>query len=222
MFKDIFKKKPRIVDVDGFPGKTAVKHEEWIWVEGYKGTDSGMRCRGYQYELNKRFDMVGAKIEECESGFHFCRDLGDVFKYYTIGFNNRFFKVRGLVRKKDYEEYGNPIEERHPISGYAICCCRSKLVASSIEFVSELSIDEILAATGCNVDEWTDEEKQNIIKFNYEIAFDIFTVRKLVEAGYSEGFAKCVVDARRDKIAFHLASQPDLSMDMKAWLIFHE
>ena len=25
---------------------------EWVWVEGYKGTDKDMCCRGYQYELD--------------------------------------------------------------------------------------------------------------------------------------------------------------------------
>ena len=30
---------------------------DWVWVEGYKGTDANMRCKDYQYELNVQHDM---------------------------------------------------------------------------------------------------------------------------------------------------------------------
>lgn len=81
--------------------------EEWIWVDGYKGTKSDMTCNGYQYELGKRYVMPPDEdIVECASGFHLCLILNDVFDYYSIHNNNRFFKVKALVRKSDYEEYG--------------------------------------------------------------------------------------------------------------------
>ena len=29
-----------------------INKEEWVWIEGYKGTSSDMTCNDYQYELN--------------------------------------------------------------------------------------------------------------------------------------------------------------------------
>lgn len=34
--------------------KTTETEEEWVWVDGFKGTDKDMRCRDFQYELGKR------------------------------------------------------------------------------------------------------------------------------------------------------------------------
>ena len=65
--------------VEGALGKTEKdmnapnKKEEWIWVEGYKGTDADMRCRGYQYEFDKQFDIPeNEEVEMCKKGFHLC------------------------------------------------------------------------------------------------------------------------------------------------------
>jgi hypothetical protein len=78
------------------------KEDEWIWVEGYKGTKKDMTARfnDFQYELNKRYE-IDEEPEECKKGFHFCLELFDVFEYYPIGKNHRFFKVQALVRKSD-------------------------------------------------------------------------------------------------------------------------
>ena len=52
--------------------------EEWVWIEGYKGTYRDMTCANdYQFELGKRFDMdcEGDEIKQCEKGFHLCLTL---------------------------------------------------------------------------------------------------------------------------------------------------
>lgn len=36
--------------------------EKWIWVDGYKGTDKDMKCRGYQYEFGKQFDIPEGEV----------------------------------------------------------------------------------------------------------------------------------------------------------------
>ena len=84
--------KNKKVFIDGLP---------YIWVDGYKGTDKNMRCRGYQYELNKEFECDGS-IEICSNGFHFCTYLSDVIdNWYSFDGNNRFFKVKALIPLKD-------------------------------------------------------------------------------------------------------------------------
>lgn len=77
-----------------------------VWVEGYKGTDENMCCRGYQYELNKEFECEG-EVSKCNNGFHFCTYLGQVIDHwYHFDDNNRYFKVRALIPLEDskYEE----------------------------------------------------------------------------------------------------------------------
>ena len=106
-----------------------IKNEEWIWVKGYKATDKDMRCRDYQFEMHKRFDISDDKeIELQKHGFHLCSDLHDVYKHYGIGNGNRFFRVKALVRKSDYEKSSD------------------KLVAKSIVFVWELRTKAIIKA----------------------------------------------------------------------------
>jgi hypothetical protein len=52
--------------------------------KGYKAFEKGLICRGFQYEFGKDFYHKG-KIELCRAGFHFCKNLGDVYSYYNFG-----------------------------------------------------------------------------------------------------------------------------------------
>lgn len=44
------------------------------------------------------------EIELCKCGYHFCLNLEDLLGYRKVC--TRFFKVKALVRKSDYENYG--------------------------------------------------------------------------------------------------------------------
>ena len=118
--------------------------EEWIWIDGFKGTDSEMKCRDYQFKIGDTFTVSDEKdVELCEHGFHLCATLEDVFRYYPIGYNNRFFKVKALVRKVDYDtldcNYLKPI-----YLSQSLLRSNDKIAAKSIIFIEELSVDEIL------------------------------------------------------------------------------
>lgn len=197
-----------------------VKLEEWIWVEGYKATDADMKCRDYQYMLGVQHDMPeGAKISECESGFHLCLKLEDVFKYYSIGENNRFFKVKACVRKDDFLAYGKSEKYDSPYSWImATMSTKSKLAAKSIIFTQELTPDEILVST--EAAGWTDEDKKLVLEVGFEKAKKIRNVRDLELFGFSEEFAKYIVyNLKKYELASALASQPGLSMDTKAIIL---
>ena len=56
----------------------------WSKFRGFKAFEKGLICRGFQYEFGKDFYHEG-KIELCESGFHFCKSLSDVYSYYQFG-----------------------------------------------------------------------------------------------------------------------------------------
>lgn len=117
-----------------------VKEEipEYIWVDGYKGTSKDMQgYNNFQYELGKEYTCEGAP-QICENGFHFSLTLDDVFDYVQLWeTQNRFFKVKALVRKSDYERYG-----KFDISGFSVSRI-NKLVAKSIILQSEITSSEL-------------------------------------------------------------------------------
>lgn len=227
-----FKKKDtdeKTVNSKGSEVKEEAKEEtpkpvgEWIWVTGYKGTDKDMKCRDYQYEMNKCFDIPDdVEVEKCAHGFHLCKNLKDVYKFYPIDNGNRFFEVRALVRKEDYESYiggnGQRVEfrDRHAliVSGY------NKLVSKSIIFVRELTVDEILAHYN-DISDWSDDDKRLIIDAGIDKARFTVNARKLVEVGYSETFAKIIARGDKFNIAYTVGTQEDLSMDMRVWAIYN-
>lgn len=196
-----------------FEEPAAKPAEEWIWVNGYKATDKDMSCRGYQYEMNKCFDISDDKaVEICEHGFHFCLNIRDVQKYYEIGRGHRFFEVKALVRRKDYDEYGNHIGRFGPRL--------DKLAAKSIIFTRELTLDEIFKGYVLE-DWWTDEHKKRALEIGVKATRQEIQRDRLVQLGYSETFAALCIAAERDQIAELVASQEGLSMDMKVWTIFN-
>lgn len=112
---------------------TEKPEENFVWVEGYKGTDKDMKCNGYQYEFGKIHIYEGTP-KLCQAGFHFCKQLDNVFKYYPIGNNHRYFKVRAKYNPK-----------ANPFPGLSSILFNSdKEVAIEIEFLEELDITETI------------------------------------------------------------------------------
>ena len=57
----------------------------------YKGFDKDFKCRGFQYEVGKTYEMDG-NIESCRRGFHACESPMGVFDYYDM-LTSRFAEV---------------------------------------------------------------------------------------------------------------------------------
>ena len=113
--------------------------EEWVRVKGYKGMKEDMKAHyDFQYELGKTYTVEDPdSVEICEYGYHFSLNLKDVFRYYDLKNNNRFFKVEALVRKKDYDEYGK-------VYTTTIFTDKvDKLVAKEITILEEVSVKEM-------------------------------------------------------------------------------
>jgi hypothetical protein len=98
-------------------------------MKGYKGFNQDLTCRGYQYEVGKEYEYKG-DISICESGFHFCKSLGQVHGYYDLS-NSRFCEVEAI---------GKIIEGDN------------KCTTDRIRIIRELTRDEIsvLINTGSN------------------------------------------------------------------------
>lgn len=82
------------------------QNDEYVY--GFKGFDQNLKCRGYQFEIGKTYTHDGGvdNIKICQKGFHYCKNLKDVFNFYTAskltdiftdkptGKNNRFCIVK--------------------------------------------------------------------------------------------------------------------------------
>ena len=60
-------------------------------IKSYKGFNSDMTCRDFQFEVGKEYEEKG-KIEACEKGFHACENPMDVFGYYPPS-NSRYCEI---------------------------------------------------------------------------------------------------------------------------------
>ena len=65
-------------------------------MRGYKMMKSDMTCKGFQYEVGKKYSLKG-ELVICESGFHFCENPFDCLEYYNnIEGDKRLFLVEAL------------------------------------------------------------------------------------------------------------------------------
>ena len=79
-------------------------------ITSYKGFDNNMKCRGFQYEVGKEYEMDG-EIKCCNRGFHACKSPIEVWDYYDM-LNSRFAEVE-QSGKIDEEEKSTKICSSH-------------------------------------------------------------------------------------------------------------
>lgn len=214
------------VDVEFKLNKTEEPKQEtidikntWVWVEGYKGTDRDMKCQGFQYEIGPKYSIPRDEVDEGRNGFHMCLNMNDVTDYYAIGSGNRYFKVRALVRLTDKNEY-DKMPEYDPDDMYQRLFgrkARNKMAAAEIEFLEELTVDEILSNTIAK--DWDDKYKKMAIEIGLKGAERTRKIDILTGYGYSLPFASYLFDNKKYNVAKAVGSQPDLSMDMKVLMI---
>ena len=79
-------------------------------IKSYKGFDKDMKCRDFQYEVGKEYDMDG-EIKCCDRGFHACKSPMEVWDYYDM-LNSRFAEVE-QSGKIDEEEKSTKVCSSH-------------------------------------------------------------------------------------------------------------
>lgn len=134
-------------------------------MKGYKGFSKDLTCRDFKYEVGKTYEMEEKPIV-CERGFHFCKELKNVFGYYDLYKDNAFCEI---------EAYGDIITE--DVANFYEKYCTNK-----IKIIRELSLDEILDIINikdketfirCYDDDRFDEDQIRIIGLGLEKGFDV-------------------------------------------------
>ena len=92
-------------------------------IKSYKGFDKNLKCRDFQYEIGKEYEMDG-EIRVCKRGFHACESPFEVFDHYSM-IGSRFCEV---------EQDGNISKEDR---GTKIC-------SSKIKIKAELKLDDMI------------------------------------------------------------------------------
>ncbi len=92
-------------------------------VTTYKGFNSALQCRDFQYDIGRTYTHSGAVVP-CESGFHACEHPLDVFTYYPPA-TSRYAEVlqSGSIQKHSSD---------------------SKIASATITITAELHLSEII------------------------------------------------------------------------------
>ena len=70
-------------------------------IKSYKGFDKDLKCKGFQYEVGKEYEIEG-KTKCCERGFHACESPMEVWDYYDM-LDSRYAEVEqcGEIDKEE-------------------------------------------------------------------------------------------------------------------------
>lgn len=102
-------------------------------MKGYKAFNSGWKCRDFQYEIGKTYELPeGQELKICQCGFHFCENPIDVFAYYPFTDNTLVAEIEALG---DIKQEG------------------TKLVTDKIKIVKEFTdeeLQELIRNGNCN------------------------------------------------------------------------
>lgn len=94
-------------------------------MKGYKAFNKYLTCKGMQYKVGEIFEMDENPIC-CERGFHFCKNIADVYKFYEASDNTRICEVEALgsiVTDDDVKYCTNKIKIIKEIRSKAIKHC---------------------------------------------------------------------------------------------------
>ena len=111
----------------------------------YKGFDKDFRCRGFQYEVGKEYEMSEDDIAVCKKGFHACESPLEVWDHYPI-FDSNSAKIGSSGDSAKIGSSGNYAQINSTGEDSVICCagheCMVKAKQGSWITLSEWEWDE--------------------------------------------------------------------------------
>lgn len=225
-------------EIEVFENEEVINQEEWVWIEGYKGTKTDMTCKGFQFDFNKEY-IVDGIVEICGNGFHFCKNLTNVFSFYELNPHNRFFKVKALVKKSDLEKSKDKraVGVRN-LYLYSNDYTDDKYVAKKIIFLEEVSFEELLVHIQRKYDFVENENDWNLIRENgYKEFKRRYFFNQLKGVNFSETFLTIIfnkIDCSKSSIRLTCSymrriidfikamNDEGVSKDMAVYLILEE
>ena len=97
---------------------------------GFKGFDSKLKCKEFQYEIGKNY-IHDKEVRLCGEGFHFASTLTEAFNWYQYNGLSRFCQV--LAQDKIYcDTHIDPAKDTN-----------YKLVTNNLTIIKEFTPDEI-------------------------------------------------------------------------------
>lgn len=64
-------------------------------MKGYKAFNKDLTCKDMQYEVGQKYTFDGEPIC-CKQGFHFCKNIADVYNFYSMSDDTRICEVIAL------------------------------------------------------------------------------------------------------------------------------
>ena len=64
-------------------------------MKGYKAFNKDLTCKGMQYKVGEIFEINENPIC-CKRGFHFCKNITDVYKFYAMSDDTRICEIEAL------------------------------------------------------------------------------------------------------------------------------
>lgn len=112
----------------------------------YKGFDSELMCRGFQYEIGKTYEMEG-EPKLCEQGFHCCLKLSDVFGFYSpFGYEHSVVNRKHIAKCIPTENRYCLVEVLGDVDNSSFEGMRhsTKIVTNKIKIVKELTVEDVI------------------------------------------------------------------------------
>ena len=140
-------------------------------IKSYKGFDKDLKCKGFQYEVGKEYEMED--IEICKRGFHACENPFDIFNYYDM-LDSRFCEVEqsGVIQRE-----GND----------------TKICSSKIKIIRELKLRDMINLGIEWLNKSTSQSRTtsgNIINDNGHVFSRIGSSGSLAQIGSSGNYVK--------------------------------
>ena len=136
----------------------------------YKGFDKDLKCRGFQYEIGKEYELPkGESVSVCSKGFHACKSPLEVLDYYFMdGHAN-------LLRFCEVEQSGEFSKEAES----------TKVASSKIKIKKEITFADLIELGV----EWLKEKTSNDRGGDSAIIASSDNCTQIASSGYSARIA---------------------------------